>query len=435
MSYFRGGVHLKTNKELTRSLQIKNAQIPSKVFIPLVQHMGVPCENVVQVADSVKKGTTIGRCDKFVGASIHSSISGKVLKIEKWNHPVFDCYDGVWIENDGKEESEKFEKSNFQTSDVHTIRKRIQQAGVVGMGGAGFPTHVKLSPPHEKKIEVLIINGAECEPYITSDYRLMLENPKQIWKGVRWMAKALGVNKAILAIEDDKKECLDSMSKNISFDGLDIQVKVLPVMYPQGAEKQVIFALTGKEVPSGGGLPMDVGVVVQNVGTCFAVHQALDEGKPLYERIVTVTGKGVKNPSNLRVRIGTTFKDCIEQCGGLTEDAYSIVSGGPMMGIAQHTMDTPVIKGTSAILVLTKEDVHQQEEMRCIRCGRCIRSCPIMLSPTLLAGFIKKENLDLAKRYNVIDCIECGCCDFVCPSHIPLVHWLKFGKMLLRDKK
>jgi electron transport complex protein RnfC len=437
LRFFYGGVHPHTNKELTKTLPIRQARVPSKVFIPLVQHTGVPCESTVDVGDYVKKGSIIGKCNRFVCAYIHSSVSGKVLKIENGLHPVLDYCQGIWIENNGKEEEEKLEALDFGSCDVHTIRTRIQQAGIVGMGGAGFPTHVKISPPQDKKIDCLIINGAECEPYITADYRLMIENPLCIWNGIKWMAKAVGypnpIKKIVLATEQDKKGAAEIMLKTKPQVDLEVQVNTLPTMYPQGAEKQLIFALKRKEVPSGG-LPMDVGAVVQNVGTCFAVHQALDEGTPLYERIVTVSGRGVRQPSNLRVRIGTTFRDCIEQCGGLDSDAYSVISGGPMMGITQHSLDVPVIKGTSAILILRKEDIKESDELQCIRCGRCIRACPIRLSPTFLVSFVKKEDMELAKKYNLLDCIECGCCGFICPSHINLVQWLKFGKMLLRKK-
>jgi electron transport complex protein RnfC len=307
--------------------------------------------------------------------------------------------------------------------------------GIVGMGGAAFPTHVKLSPPKEKPIDTFIINGAECEPYLTADHRLMLEEPENILEGARIAMHILGVERGIIAIESNKPDAIEKM-RGLAEDIPELHVFALKVRYPQGAEKQLIKTLVNREVPFSGGLPMDVGVIVQNVGTLSAIYKAVRFGIPLIERITTVTGSGVHEPKNLRVRIGTPIRALIEACGGFTSDVGKVIMGGPMMGVSQYSVEVPV-KGTSGILVQPLSEVEEGVTQPCIRCGSCIQACPAGLMPTVLAVFAQRDLFEEAERYDVVDCIECGCCNYVCPAKIPLVHLLRYAKaeVLARKKK
>ena len=425
---FKGGTHPPEWKQLTESKPIEGLEIPKRVVVPLQQHLGAPSEAIVKKGDEVNTGQPISRAKGFVCVPSHASISGKVTSVEAVPHPLGSKVMSVVIEGEGVD---VWDDSIKPMEDVDGLSQKdligmIQQAGLAGMGGATFPTHVKLSPPPEKSIEIAILNGAECEPYLTSDHRLMLEQPEEILYGFRIIMKILEVKRGIVAIEANKSDAVKIMASHIKGMNTVSWVK-LPVKYPQGAEKQLIKALTGREVPPGG-LPMDVACLVHNVGTAKAIHDAVSQRKPLIERIVTVTGPGVVEPKNLRARIGTLFSELIDACGGYRGEMGKLIMGGPMMGLAQDTDEVPVIKGTSGILVVDEKSASIGRAQACISCARCLDACPMNLIPTLLGKLVEKKRFDEAKANGLQDCIECGCCAYVCPSKINLVHLFKYGK-------
>lgn len=430
---FGGGIHPQYFRELTRDKPIREAKLPGKVVIPLSQHTGALAEPRVKVGDEVKVGTRIGESDKFISSPIHSSLSGKVAAIEKHSHPVLGSALAVVIEGDGKDEREEPTLREPEEVTPEEVRKIIAWAGIVGLGGAAFPTHVKLTPPQGKRIDTFILNGAECEPYLTGDYRIMVERANGVVQGLRLIMRTLGVKQAYVGVEKDKAEAIESLSEALRGEE-GVEVVPLEVRYPQGAEKQLIKTLLDREVPSEG-LPLDVGCVVNNVGTALAIYEAVKFGKPLYERVVTVTGRAVNNPLNLRARIGTPIGALIEECGGFREDAGKVIVGGPMMGLAQYTLDVPVTKGTSGILCLREREAALREEMPCIRCARCVDTCPMGLLPTELRKEVRARRWEKLSDYNLLDCMECGCCQYVCPAHIPLVHLFKLGKSELARLK
>jgi electron transport complex protein RnfC len=433
---FKGGIHPPDNKHFTKDKAIETMPLPKKVIIPVHQHIGAPCNILVNIGDEVKEGQKICEANGFVSSPIYASIAGKVTAIEPFVHPVIAKHvNSIVIENpEGKTDSIAYQNNEWTTLSSETIINLIKEAGIVGLGGAAFPTHVKLTPPKEKKIEALVVNGVECEPYLTNDYRLMLEKTNNIIEGIQIILKVLGINKAFIGIEANKKDAVKIFKDKIESLGLQdkIETVMLKVKYPQGAEKQLIKAILKKEVPSGG-LPFDVGVIVQNIGTVYAIQQAVCSGKPLIERVITVSGDGIKDPKNVLVRLGTPFKDIVEYCGGLTGEIKKILMGGPMMGIAQYTLDVPVIKGTSGILLL--KSISDIEEAACIKCGRCVSVCPMYLSPNHIGAFAKIGDFNKCKEYGVLDCIECGSCAYVCSAGIPLVHYFKYAKMRLATNK
>lgn len=426
---FKGGVHPPESKELAEHHGIETLPLPQQVIIPVQQHLGAPAEPIVNVGDEVKVGDKVCDAKGYVSVPSHASISGKVKAIEKRPHPVGGNVLSIIIEGDGKDEFSPAiaPVPNYMAQEAADMKRKIQDAGLAGMGGAAFPTHVKLSPPADKPIDTFILNGAECEPYLTADHRLMLERPNEILEGVRIIMKILGCKAGYIAIEKNKPDAISLMHKLLDASGEKIKIVPLNVKYPQGAEKQLIKAITNRKVPAGG-LPMDVGCLVHNVGTAKAIYDAIASNKPLFERVVTVTGKGIKNPKNVLVRIGTPFQNLIDFCGGISNDTLKIINGGPMMGIAQYTLDVPVTKGTSGILALTKAEVQLPEPEPCIRCARCVDACPMNLLPNTLARIIEYKRFNEAHQFGVLDCIECGSCAFVCPSKIRHVHYLKFGK-------
>ncbi|MDY6826190.1 MAG: electron transport complex subunit RsxC [Bacillota bacterium] len=435
---FKGGVHPDYRKEITASLAVTKMKLPSKVVIPLQQHIGAPCEPLegIEVGAEVKTGQRIAESSSFVSAPIHASISGKITEIGLYNHPLGRPVQAVTIESDGQDQWVDGLKPAGDLSSLTSqeIRKAVQEAGIVGLGGATFPAHVKLSPPKEKPIDVVIINGAECEPYLTADHRVMLEKTEKIVFGLKIMMKALGAEKGIIGIEDNKADAIQAMEQAIAEEDA-ISINRLHTKYPQGAEKMLILVTTGRKVPSGG-LPMDVGVVNHNVGTAVAVCDAIREGKPLIERVVTVTGEGVNTPANLLIRVGTLVSDVLETCGGLKEETRKLIIGGPMMGLAQSNADLPVIKGTSGILALTDDDVYLAESSPCIRCAKCVTACPVQLVPTDIAQAAEHGLFKKAEKLHALDCFECGCCAYVCPSKIPLTQLIRIAKAeIVKAKK
>ncbi len=426
---FERGIHPHDSKELTAHNPTEKARIPKRVVIPLSQHIGAPAKPEVAIGDLVKKNQMIGLASGFVSAPVHASISGKVIAVSDFLHPSGKMIPSIVIESDEKDEGISLkENPDFLNLSPDEIKTLIKDAGIVGLGGAAFPTNVKLSPPKEKPIEIVILNGAECEPYLTADHRLMLEQPEEIVNGLKLIMKSVGVTKGYIGIENNKPDAVEAM-KNAAANEPEIEVQALTVKYPQGAEKMLIKAITGREVPGKGGLPMDVGVIVQNVGTALAVYEAARFGKPLTERVVTVTGRGVREPKNMMARIGTLVSELVEQCGGITEDAVKVISGGPMMGFAQWSLDVPVVKGTSGILIQTQDDfISSEEYSACIRCGRCIDVCPMGLNPSMLSVYSEKGFYEETKEYNLFDCFECGSCAYVCPSKRPMVQFIRLAK-------
>lgn len=435
LTFPAGGIHPPEEKQYTEHLEIERAPLPARAVIPLQQHIGAPCEPLVKAKDEVQTGQKIGGPKGFVSAPVHASISGTVTAVAPMPHPIGREVLSVVIESDGVD---RWVQGITETEDPLSlgpdqIKAKIQEAGIVGMGGATFPTHVKLSPPKEKPIDHVIINGVECEPFLTADHRLMLESPEEILGGLKILMKVLGVSRGAIGIELNKPDAIRKiMEVTASEEAID--VFPLRVKYPQGAEKQLIKAILNREVPSGG-LPMDVGVVVHNVGTAASVYRAVRFGVPLIERVTTVTGPGINHPRNLRVRIGTPFSEVLDFCGGLKGKTGKVISGGPMMGIAQYSLDVPVIKGTSGILVFRDQDLRLTDSNPCIRCGRCIEACPMQINPSLLGIYVEAGEMGKLEINHVLDCIECGSCAFICPAKRPLVHLLRYGKAEVLAKK
>lgn len=424
-----GGVHPKEHK-ISSNRPIEQFPLPEEVHIPLSQHIGAPAEPVVKKGDKVKAGQLIAKAVAFVSANIHSSVSGTVKKIDNvftssgYKRPAIQ----INVEGDEWDESISEQKEILHETELSSeqIIDKVKEAGIVGLGGATFPSNIKLSIPEGKKAEYLIINGAECEPYLTADFQIMLDKTEQLLAGVSILKKALNVKQAFIGIENNKGMAIRRLRKYLATDE-SIKVVALKVKYPQGGEKQLIKAILNREVPSGG-LPIDVGVVVFNVGTTCAVYNAIQLNKPLFERVVTVTGKNVKRPSNFMVRIGTPITQLIEYCGGLPGDTGKVIAGGPMMGIALNRTDIPVMKGTSGVLLLPEDESHREQSLACIRCGRCVNVCPMNLEPYLLNQLAQQESCDELYKNKVMDCIECGSCSYTCPANIPLLDYIKLGK-------
>lgn len=424
---FRGGIHPPHYKEATEKLAVEKANEPAQVVIPLSQHIGAPCDALVKVGDEVKVGQKIGESKAFVSAPVHSSVSGKVKKITPMQSGTnkVTC---IVIESDGLNTVHESvqPKGDIESLSGKEILGIIKEAGIVGMGGATFPTHVKLSPPPDAEIDTIILNGAECEPYLTADHRLMLEDPESIVYGLKAMMKVVNVKKAYIGIENNKPDAIEMMKKVCANESA-IEVVGLETKYPQGAEKQLIYACTKREVPSGG-LPMAAGAIVNNVGTAAAISVAIKTGMPLIERIATITGKGITNPKNLLIKVGTSVKEIIEQCGGYKGTPGKLIMGGPMMGMAQFTDEIPATKGTSGVLVLNEKEGRLPETQACIRCGKCVSICPAFLQPVYISAYSLKGMMDQAEKYRALDCIECGSCSFICPSKRPLLQSIRVAK-------
>jgi len=425
-----GGIHPRANK-LTAGSPIRKAKLPPNVTIFLSQHLGAPAVCLVEKGQKVKTGTLIAKPQSFISAGIHSSVSGVVEKIEAMYDPCGYKRPAVIIRVEGDEWEESIDRSPdliWKTGmSGPELVSRISDSGVVGLGGACFPTNVKYILPKGKTADTLIINGVECEPYLTSDHRLMLEKADEILIGIEILKTALSVRSAVIGIEANKPDAAELLSiKAADYPGT--EVKLLKVQYPQGAEKQLIQALVQREVPSGK-LPIDAGCVVDNIGTAFAVYEAVQKNKPLFERVVTVTGPNVAAPGNFLVRIGTPVRSILEECGGIPDNTAKIINGGPMMGKTLVNTEVPVTKGTSGILLLPEESACRKTEQNCIRCGRCVNVCPMGLTPFHLDVLSRHTRIDELETGGVLDCIECGNCSYVCPSSRSLLDYIRLGKM------
>jgi len=437
---FSQGVHPAGHKSLTASSAVERVWPESGklVVIPMSQHIGMPCEPTVEVGQEVCVGEVLGDREAFVSAPVHSPVNGKVKSIGPTPHPNGQKIISVVITvGDDQGEPQEWRKlpGGFNIKDYQrdSITTMIRDAGIVGMGGAAFPTAVKLTWNPKRPIDTVIINGCECEPYLTSDHRLMLEAAETIVAGTQLAMQAVDAKQGIIAIEDNKVDAIEVMKEAIK--GLeDVKLAVCQTKYPQGGERQLINAVLKRVVPTGG-LPSEVSTVVSNVATASAITWACLEGRSLTERIVTLTGAGIKKPGNYRVPVGMLLGDLLEYCGGLADEAERVILGGPMMGPTTARLDVPIVKGTSGITILTKSDTIKIEETACIRCSRCVDHCPLKLVPTRIAHAVKARNLEMAKEYDLMACVECGCCSYVCPAHIPLVQYLRSGKALLRRAK
>lgn len=435
-----GGVHPAEHK-YSAGKKIEKIDLPAQVSIPVAQHIGAPSEPIVKKGDIVKVGQLIAKSSGFISANIHSSVSGKVAKIDDVLDSTGYKQKCIVIDVEGDEWMEDIDKSDTVSKEINTtpdeIRNKVNEAGIVGLGGACFPSHVKLSVPPGKTAKYVIINAVECEPYLTADHQIMMEKGEEIIVGCRIIQKALNAEKIHIGIENNKPDAIEYFEK-ITKEFQDIEVHKLKVQYPQGGEKQLIKAVVNREVPSGG-LPIDVGVVVHNVGTAFAIYEAVQKNKPLFERVVTVTGKKVKNPTNILARIGTPSDLLIEAAGGLPENTGKIVNGGPMMGKALKINNVPVTKGTSGILIFDEADSKRPEVYNCIRCGRCLTVCPLALEPYLLKNMTESMMFEELEAERLYDCMECGSCSYTCPSGVPLLDYIRLGKgklnQILRSKK
>lgn len=435
-----GGVHPPENK-LSAGEQIRVLPLPEEVIIPLGQHIGTPASPIVQKGDTVKAGQLIAQAAGFVSANIHSSVSGTVTAIDNFTDAAGFSRPAITIRVEGDEwmpEIIREATPGFDSSlSKEDIIKAIADAGIVGMGGATFPTQVKLTPPPGNKAELLIINGVECEPYLTADHRVMLEKSGELIAGVQFLMKAIGVDKAVIGIENNKQDAIARL-RQIAAGAPDVEICPLKMKYPQGGEKQLIEAITKRAVPSGA-LPIAVGAVVQNAGTALAVYEAVMLKKPLFERVVTVTGKSLAHPGNYLCRIGTPVSKLIEAAGGIPEDTAKIIGGGPMMGRTMVNIGSPVMKGTSGILLLNNREAHRRPARNCIRCGKCVTACPMGLEPYLLAKLSSFNLLERMEEEKVMDCIECGSCSFTCPSNRPLLDYIRLGKgrtgAMIRNRK
>jgi Na+-translocating ferredoxin:NAD+ oxidoreductase subunit C len=428
---FFGGIHVPHYKSFTEHKAIKEASLPEEIIIPLIQHTGAPNEPLVKVGDKVKAGQKIGATDKFVSAPVHASLSGTVTAIEPRPFITGQMIESIVIAVDKNQDALELANNDLDKVSKEDIVNAVKEAGIVGMGGAAFPTAIKLTPPPDKKVDALIINGCECEPYLTCDHRLMLEKPMELLQGIKLLMKMLTVDKAYVCIEDNKDDAIEAVrQKN---DDPNIILLRMPTKYPQGSEKHLVKAALDREIPSGG-LPFDVGALIQNVGTCVAIYEAVKFGKPLIERVVAVTGQNLKDPQNLMVKIGTPLAHIIEECGGIAEEPAKVVVGGPMTGRAQDTLVVPVVKGTTGVIVLPPDmALEDMDYSDCVRCCKCVEHCPMLLYPNQISIYCEAGMVEEASEWNTMDCIECGICAYVCPSKRPITQLVQRTKPLIRE--
>jgi len=432
---FRHGVHPPESKELTAARAIRRLPFPDVLVLPLSQHAGKPARPLVAPGDHVERGDKIAEADGWVSSPVHASAAGTVTDIGLWPHSSGTHQRAIRIAVAPHSAQTPRPRliPDWEGLSVPELIEAVRQAGVVGLGGAAFPTHVKLQPPEGKTIERLVLNGCECEPYLTTDHRTMVEYPERVHLGLRIMMKCLGAGSALIGVENNKPDALEALRRTKP-DDLDVEILGLTVKYPQGAEKMLIKALLDREVPEGG-LPLDVGVVVQNVASIATIAEVFETGLPLIERIVTVTGPGIRRPENLIVPVGTKISTLLAACGGLTDDAAEVVLGGPMMGTALGDLESPVMKGTTGVVVLTEADLRRRKTHPCIRCGRCLESCPVFLNPQLLGSLAGRGRLEAMDENHLGLCMVCGCCSYVCPSNIPLSQMFAAAKTDLRRKQ
>ncbi|MCQ2341517.1 MAG: electron transport complex subunit RsxC [Paludibacteraceae bacterium] len=429
-TFKKGGIHPKDNKIYSAHQPIVECGLPKQAIIPLAQHIGAPAKPIVQKGDKVKVGQLIAEAGGFVSANVHSGVSGVVNKIDATTDAWGLRMPAIFIDVEGDEWVEEIDRSSDVIRECNLEPKeiidRIAKAGIVGLGGACFPTHVKLCPPPGQKAEVLIVNGVECEPYLTCDHQLMLEHGEEIMIGIQIVMRALGINRAVIGIEKNKPDAIARMQE-LAQKTLGVEVKALKLKYPQGGEKQLIDACINRQVASGA-LPISVGAVVDNVATIYAIYEAVQKHKPLFSRVMTVTGKQVAKPGNYLVRFGTPLTQVVELAGGVPEGTGKIIGGGPMMGRAMNNIDMPAHKRTSGLLFLPEEESRRGIEENCIRCGKCVSACPMGLEPYLLSRQSELQMWSEMEDHHVMDCIECGCCQFTCPSHRPLLDYVRQGK-------
>lgn len=423
---FRGGVHPPEFKELTRDQSFEIMPDPKRVILPLRQHIGKDAKPLVKKGVEVKAGEIIAESDGFISSPVFSPVNGKVISVGKETNSSGFPKEAIVIETNGSTDTQKLEKLEFSTVTGAEIIERVKHAGIVGQGGAAFPTFVKLTPNKDRIIDYIILNGCECEPYLTRDERLMLDRSHDVVSGLLLMMKALELKKGYIGVEDNKPEAIEAMQKAAATFS-DIELAVVRTKYPQGAEKMLIKAVTGREVPPGK-LPLDVGVVIQNIGTAVAVYDSVVKGEPQITASVTVSGLGLNNPKNLIVKVGTPLADVLEFCGGAKENAKRVIVGGPMMGFAQYDFSAPIMKATSGILVLTEDEINSHEQTPCLKCGMCVEVCPLNLIPTKLARYSQLDKTEEAENLGISVCMECGTCTYTCPANIPLVQWIRLGK-------
>lgn len=431
---FKHGVRLEEFKEFTKDLQLERMPFMDEIVLPLSQHLGSPSRPIVKKGDKIRRGQLIAEHTGFVSANLHASVTGWVKAIEPRNHATGKIVDSIIVKTDLYSPQSLYEEKEHEWKNrtPESLLEMIRYGGFVGLGGAAFPTHVKLKIPEGKRVEFFMVNAAECEPYLNSDYRLLLERSDAIFLGIKIYMKVLGAGKAYIGIETNKMDAIELLKERMPND-LACEIVPLEAKYPQGAEKMLTEAVLHREIPSGR-LPIDIHVIVNNVGTVAGIGEMFMFGQPLIERIVTVTGPGICRPANLIIPIGTKLSDVINYCGGIKDDTRQILFGGPMMGSAQRALDVPIMKGTSGILFLTESEVVHREEYPCIRCSRCVEACPVFLNPSRLGALAKVRHYDEMHEFHIMDCMECGSCSYVCPSNIPLVQRFRVSKALLREK-